>query len=139
MSTNISLPESMSWIQDPKKVFLLGYTRHTKGYRILLPQSPVHIVETMHVIFAEDFVNSPNLLLSLPDSDGESYFACYPDTDQTVMPLIPQEQSMALPEPAQGTQEEALAVVEPAGMNVDYQLFTETITSSYLNTNTKNS
>ena len=41
----------------------------------------------MHVKFA-DLVNSPNLLLSLPDRDGESYFASYPDTDETIIPYL---------------------------------------------------
>ena len=79
-----------------------------------MSQSPVHIIETMHVIFAEYLVNSLNLLLSLPDRDQESYFASYPDTDETVGPLLPQQEPMALPEPAQGTQEEELTTVESA-------------------------
>jgi hypothetical protein len=70
------------------KGILLGYARYTKGYRILMSQSPVHIVETMHVTFAEDLNNSPNLLLSLPDRHGESYFASYPDTDVVLPPLV---------------------------------------------------
>ena len=86
--------------------------------RILLSQSPVPIFETMHVKFA-NLVNSPHLLLSLPDRDGESYFASYPNTDETVIPLISQEEPMALLEPAQGTQEEALPAVEPAEINVE--------------------
>ena len=48
------------------------------------------------MLHTEDLVNSPNLLLSLPDRDGESYFASYPDTDETIIPLIPQEEPMAL-------------------------------------------
>jgi len=72
------------------KGILLGYARHTKGYSILLSQSPVHIVKTMHASFAENLVNSPNLLLSLPDRDGKSYH-----TDKTDIRLISQEEPMA--------------------------------------------
>ena len=43
-----------------EKGILVEYARHTKGFRIPLSQSPVHIVEIMHVTFAEDLVNSPN-------------------------------------------------------------------------------
>ena len=53
----------------------LGYARHTKGYKILLSQTSIHIVKTMHVTFTEDLVNYPTiLLLSLPNRDGESFF-----------------------------------------------------------------
>jgi len=45
---------------------------------VLMSQSPVTIVETMHVTFAEDLNNSPNMLLSLPDRDGEFYFTNSP-------------------------------------------------------------
>ena len=60
----------------------------TKGYRILMSQSPVTIVETMHITFAEDLNNSPNMLLSLLDRDEESYFASYPDTDSDLPPSV---------------------------------------------------
>ena len=66
------------------KGILLRYARHTKWYRILMSQSPVHIVETIHIAFTEDLVNYPNLSFSLPDRDGESDFAYYPDINETV-------------------------------------------------------
>ena len=53
-----------------------------------MSQSPVTVVETMHVTSAEDLNNSPDMLLSLPDRDGESYFASYPDTDPVLPPLV---------------------------------------------------
>ena len=49
-----------------------------------MSQSPVHIVETIHIAFTEDLVNYPNLSFSLPDRDGESDFAYYPDINETV-------------------------------------------------------
>jgi hypothetical protein len=51
---------------------LIGYALRTKGYRILMSSSPVQIIETMNVTFAEDLQCSPSLLLSLPDRGAES-------------------------------------------------------------------
>jgi hypothetical protein len=49
----------------------------TKGYRVLMSQSPLRIVDTMHVhvTFAEDLDNSPSMLLSLPDRGVGHYFS----------------------------------------------------------------
>jgi hypothetical protein len=60
---------------------LIGYANRTKGYRILMSTSPLQIIETMHVTFAEDLENAPNQLLSLPDREGNHYFASYPLSD----------------------------------------------------------
>jgi len=121
------------------KEILLGYARHTKGYRDLMSPSPVHIVETMHVTLAEDSVNSPNLLLCLPDKEGQCYCFSYPDRDEAVVPLIPPQEPMPLPKPAQGVQENELPLLNLPIITWNYQRFSEKIISLYLNINTKNS
>ena len=55
MSTNISIWERCPGHEN--KCITLGYARHTKEYRILMSQLPVHTVETMYVTFAKDIVN----------------------------------------------------------------------------------
>ena len=65
---------SHAWTREQKGI-LLGHARYTKGCLIrILIRPPVTIVKTMHVTFAEDLNNSSNMLLSLPDRDGESYY-----------------------------------------------------------------
>jgi hypothetical protein len=59
---------------------LLGYAIQTKGYRVLMSTSPLKIIETMHVTFAEALINTPTHLLSLPDRAADHYFAQYPES-----------------------------------------------------------
>ena len=68
------------------KGILIGYASETKGYRILVSVSPVHILETMHVTFAEDLTHAATQLISLPDRLGEHWYASYPALD----PVVPE-------------------------------------------------
>jgi hypothetical protein len=67
---------------------LIGYSQDTKGYRILMSLSPLRIVDTMHVTFAESLDNSPSQLLSLPDRGAGHYFAQVPDIPLPLPPRV---------------------------------------------------
>jgi hypothetical protein len=53
------------------KGVLIGYATNTKGYRIMVSNSPIKKETTMHVTFSEDLLSNPSQLLSLPDRHGD--------------------------------------------------------------------